>query len=349
MSDGSSGSGKRSGIAAAVAVAQWALMGLTVGLVAWIAWTRRADLAQLLDVSPLLLGLISVSTIATFLVNGIEMKVLVERFGTKLALGETMRLGLMVSTLNYLPMKAGTVLLGVVMRTRHKVRLPHFAALIAGSSVIHLWVGCTLAGALLATGGRLDALTWGLLGVPTGTLVALIVWGNMGAPDRPTHGMSAPLRAALRVVEGLRDIFGDPVLLAKEVAINLVLVLLASARTAWAFEAMSTDVGLDKAIVITAVAIVSARLSVIPGGLGFREGGAAAGAVAVGLGAGLGLASAVIDRAVNLVWLLLLGIPATLYVQRATGLHLHMSLTGSEVEGDGDAASAPAATDGEAS
>jgi uncharacterized membrane protein YbhN (UPF0104 family) len=136
-------------------------------------------------------------------------------------------------------------------------------------------------------------------------------------------------------VDGLGLIFSDPVLVAKEMLINGSLVGLASLRTMWAFQALSTPVAWDKAVVITAIAIFAARLSVIPGGLGFREGGAAAGAVAVGLSSTLGLGTAMIDRAVNLVWLVLLGVPATLYVQRTTGLHVRMSLAGGAVTGEG--------------
>ncbi len=79
---------------------------------------------------------------------------------------------------------------------------------------------------------------------------------------------------------------------------------------------------LRHSLVVAAVGIFAARLSVIPGGLGFKEGGAAAGAAMVGMPAAVGLTVSVIDRAVMLVWLLFLGVPATLYLQRKTGIDL---------------------------
>jgi uncharacterized membrane protein YbhN (UPF0104 family) len=318
-------------------VLQWLLTGGTVVAIGWILWSQRGDFTHLLALDLTTFALMSASAIATFLVNGVEMQVLVAKFGTKIRFAETMRLGLMVSTLNYLPMKTGTMLLGVIMKARHKVQLSDFAALITGSSVVHLWVACTLAGIFRGLDGRVDPLTWGLLAAPSAVLVGFIIWGRLRREASDRSHLRRLVRVGLRAIDGLGLIFADPVLLTKEIIINGSLVVLASLRTMWAFHALSTPVGWDKAVVITAIAIFAARLSVIPGGLGFREGGAAAGAIAVGLSSDLGLGTAVIDRAVNLVWLVLLGVPATLYVQRTTGLHVRMSLAGGAVTGDGAA------------
>ena len=334
----------RGPLAVVAVVFQWLLMLGTLVAIGIIVWLRRGDFARLLSLDLTILGLMSASALATFLVNGVELQVLVAKFGTRIRFAETMRLGLMVSTLNYLPMKTGTMLLGVVMKARHKVQLTDFAALITGSSVVHLWVACTLAGVFRMLDGRIDALSWGLVGVPSAVLLGLVAWGWIRRDGGDRSHLPRLVRGGLRAIDGLGLIFTDPVLLTKEMLINASLVVLASLRTMWALQALSTPVGWDKAVVITAVAIFAARLSIIPGGLGFREGGAAAGALAVGLTSTLGLGSAMIDRAVNLVWLLVLGVPATLYVQRATGLHVRMSLVGGAVSGEGaDEAAAGAA------
>jgi uncharacterized membrane protein YbhN (UPF0104 family) len=324
----------------AAVVGQWVLTLGTVAAIGWIIWSRRSDFEHLLSLSMTTFWLMSASAVLTFIVNGVELQVLVRKFGTRIRFAETMRLGLMVSTLNYLPMKTGTMLLGVVMKARHKVQLTDFAALITGSSVVHLWVACTLAGTFRMVDGRFDSFTWVLLGVPTAVLVGFVVWGRLRREGGDRAHLPRLVRAGMRAIDGLGVIFSDPVLLGKEIVINGSLVGLASLRTMWAFQALSTPVAWDKAVVITAIAIFAARLSVIPGGLGFREGGAAAGAVAMGLSSTLGLGTAMIDRAVNLVWLVLLGVPATLYVQRATGLHVQMSLEGGAVTGEGAAEAA---------
>jgi uncharacterized membrane protein YbhN (UPF0104 family) len=100
------------------------------------------------------------------------------------------------------------------------------------------------------------------------------------------------------------------------------LIVLNGLRIQWSFEAISVDASFAAALVVTAVGVFASRLSVIPGGLGFKEGGSAAGAGLVGIDAALGLAAAVVERAVSLVWLLIIGVPATIYLQRLTGLDL---------------------------
>ena len=92
------------------------------------------------------------------------------------------------------------------------------------------------------------------------------------------------VRAIGRAVDGMSLIYSSGRLLAIEAAINIVLVVLAALRTMWAFESLSVDAGFGVSLVVAAVGIFAARLSVIPGGLGFKEGGAAAGAAMVAYG-----------------------------------------------------------------
>ncbi len=291
-----------------------------VAFVAWILWTRGDDLRSAFALTPALFALISVSTFATFALNGIELQVLAGRFDRHIPGREGLLLGLMVSTLNYLPMKTGTLLNGVLMRARYRVRLADFGALVAGSTVIHLWVAFACAGAALLVEGGDARLAWALLLAPTAAAALLVVWGRTRTTGRFDAHDSRAVRAAARVVDGLGLIFGSGRLLAVELVINFALVGLAALRTMWAFEALSYGATFSESLVVTAVGIFAHRLSVIPGGIGFKEGGAAAGSAMVGIAASLGLAASVIDRAVMLVWLLIMGVPAALYLQRLTGI-----------------------------
>ncbi len=300
---------------------QWVSIIASLAFVGWLLASRGDELRQLLSLTPLLFTLISVSALLTFVVNGIELKVLAEQFGNKIPVKDAFLLGLMVSTLNYLPLKMGTVLNGVILNVRYRLKWSHFAALVAGSSVIHLWVALTLAGiALIFTAP--GPMGWALAGIPTLVVAALVVWGRSRREGRLESHSSKFVRAAGRAVDGLGLIFSNPRLLAIETVLNLMLIGLASLRMMWSFMALSTQVTFLQALVVTSVSIFAARLSVIPGGIGFKEGGAAAGSAMAGLDAGLGLAASVMDRAVTLVWLILLGVPAAIYLQHKTGIDL---------------------------
>lgn len=301
---------------------QWISIVLALGFVAWVLVNNQEQLAQAFDLTPRLFALISISAICTFLINGIELQVLAGRFGSHVPFRESLLLGLMVSTLNYLPMKTGTMLNGVLMRVRYQVSFAHFTALVAGSSVIHLWVATALAGVAMLVLQQSTGFAWALIVGSTGTIVALVIWGVTHSGGRLDEHGNRLVRAFGRAVDGMSLIYSSGRLLLIEAVINVTLVVLAALRTLWALESLSIDAGFPEALVIAGIGIFAARLSVIPGGLGFKEGGAAAGAAMVGLPAAVGLTTSVIDRAVTLVWLLILGVPATLYMQRLTGIDI---------------------------
>lgn len=319
---------------------QWVLLLAAIGFVAWIIVSRGDDLKAALQLTPSIFVFITLSSFATFALNGIELQVLAGRFGRHIPFGEGQILGLMVSTLNYLPMKTGTVLNGVLMRARYKLPLTDFTALVAGSSVIHLWVCGVMAGAALLLGG--GHLGWGLLFLltPTVLVAGLVVWGRMRETGRFETHDSRVVRIAARAVDGVGGIFSDSRLLAKDVAINVGLVTLWAIRSYFSFKALGYDASFGSVLTVTGLGILFTRLSIIPGGVGLRETGAAFGSAITGLPADVGFAASVIDRAVMLFWLLLIGVPASVYLLRKAGVGLDDALRGPEarIEGDDDGA-----------
>jgi uncharacterized membrane protein YbhN (UPF0104 family) len=301
-------------------VGGWISLILAAAFVAWVISSNWDELTQAFSLTPTLFILISFSALATIAVNGIELQVLANVFGARVPFHEGVLLGLVAYTLNYLPMKMGTVLNGVLMKARYGIRLTDFAALVWGSSVVHLWAALVMAGVALAFEGA-STLTWlALTAGPTLAVVLLFVWGRTRREGKLEDHRYRIVRWLGRAVDGIGVIFGNAKLLALEIAINVSLVALAAWRIGWSFEALSTEVTPAQALVVSSMAIFAGRVSVIPGGLGFKEGGAAAGAAMVGVAASIGLAASVIERAVMLVWLLFFGVPATLYLLRTTGI-----------------------------
>jgi len=307
---------------------QWVLLLASVGFVVWILVSRGDDLKAAFRLTPGIFALITLSSFATFALNGIELQVLAGRFGRRIPFLDGQILGLMVSTLNYLPMKTGTVLNGVLLRARYRLPLSDFTALVAGSSVVHLWMCGVMAGVALLLGGGHTA--WGLLFLlaPTAGVAVLVLWGRLRTTGRfDSHGNKF-VRAASRAVDGVGGMFSDGRLLAKDVAINIGLVTLWAARSYWSFQAIGIHASFGSVLTMSALGILFTRLSIIPGGVGLRETGAAFGAAIAGLTAEAGFAASVIDRAVMLVWLLVIGVPASAYMLKVTGVGLEDALRG---------------------
>jgi uncharacterized membrane protein YbhN (UPF0104 family) len=226
------------------------------------------------------------------------------------------------------------------MRARYKLPLSDFTALVAGSSVIHLWMCGAMAGAALLLGG--GHVGWGLLFLitPSVLVAALVVWGRMRTAGRFEGHDSRIVRVLWRVVDGVGGMFSDGGLLAKDVAINIGLVTLWAARSYWSFQAIGINASFGAVLTMSALGILFTRLSIIPGGVGLRETGAALGSAISGLTAEAGFAASVIDRAVMLIWLLVIGVPASAYLLRITGVGLDdaFSAPSGQAEEDTDGA-----------
>lgn len=301
------------------AIFQWALVGATVAVIAWLLYSRREELGQLRRLDLWTLTLASATTILGYYLGGWSLKLQAQRFGAKMTVVDAMLVGLATYTLNYLPMKSGTVLQGAVMKARYGVRLSEFAALITGNHLMSLWGTATMGGLFMSAMGLGGWWAWLLLCLPTATLAVLYVWGRARgerAVDADAHGESRARRAAAVAVEGMWALFRDLPLLAWLSGINIVLVLLQAVRLWLLTEALGVSIGPGASVVVASIALVTYRFSFLPGGLGFREGGMAAGSAAVGLAPAIGLALAVVDRAIDAVWILLLGLPASLYLSR---------------------------------
>lgn len=299
------------------ALAEWALTAATIALIGWLLWSRRAELARALSLDAGTLAAISAGVLVMFLANGFSMRALAKRFDADVPYREAVGLGLMVSALNYLPLKGGTIANGLVLRQRYGIPLARFAALVAANNVVHLWVTTSLSGAVMLLGGVRPELAPWLIVLPTAGVAGLAWWASM------RRTVAEPPSGFLRtLVDGMRTLFADPKLLALLVGVQLVILAGSVTQMYFSFRAVSEPLSVSRATAVTALALITGRLSVLPGGLGFREGGAAVAAVAVGVPAEVGLAAAVIDRAVTMVWVLGLGAPATVYFSRLTGRSL---------------------------
>jgi ubiquinone/menaquinone biosynthesis C-methylase UbiE/uncharacterized membrane protein YbhN (UPF0104 family) len=295
-------------------VAQWALTLLVAGAIIAILVPQREQLAALLQLTPALLAGLSITVLAQFVTNGFVLKYFFEHFRAIVSIRETVVIGLMDATLNYLPMKAGTVATGAVALKRYNVRVSEYAAIVAGATVLNLWVCGLFSGVLLFPSRTPLGLT--LVLAPSVVLAALLWWGRTHAVATGAGGRFR--QAMTRAVRGVQSIFGDHRLLIRLTITNIVRLLAVSGQLYFSFRAVSTPITFAEAVIIGGFATVLGRLSIIPGGLGFREGGVVAAASLVGIDPTVALAASMIDRAAIMVWLALLGLPSSVYVTRTT-------------------------------
>lgn len=292
----------------------WLLTIAVTGAIVWVMIDRWSELPNGVNLSAGFLIGLSLTTLVAFVLNGAVFRAMSEHFGSPLSLKEMVLLGFVNTTLNYMPLKTGLAVNGVIMRDRYRLRFAHWAVLLGGSNLLQLWLWISVAGALLVAGGTTTLLAWGLALAPTLGLAGLMWWGMTHQSTRERESGPRVWRALLAATDGMRQILGQPRLVAEVVLVNAGLLIVSALRFYWCFRMLGIDVSITDTVVLSAVSTVTQRFGILPGGLGFREAGVAAGAAAIGMKAATGLAAAVIDRLVLTFWIGVIGLPVTLWV-----------------------------------
>lgn len=309
MRAGSTRSRAAAALQAVVTVAALAAM-------VFVLSSERERLVAALAIGVVPVFLSGILTLANLAIGSLRLKVMLDRFSA--GVGYLPALGVVIGgyTLNYLPMKAGTVLQGAVLKTRWNVRVAHFAALSAAGQLVSLWSSVTLAGACLALIGGMPIVSAVLLIVPSASLGALVLWARWSSDTRTVHD-NRFVEATRVAVRGLGDLLAHRRVMLVTIAVNLGAVVLVGVRTYVLLEVLATPVSLLDAMVISAFANASHIFGILPGGIGFREGGIVAGAALVGVEPGAALTFALIDRGIDLAVVLVFGVPSALWMARA--------------------------------
>lgn len=298
---------------------QWILTVTVAGAMAFILASNWSELASRLpSVSAGTVAAIAAAGLVLFAFNALVLRALARPFGVHLGLAEAFTIASVDFMLNYLPLKGGTVATGTILWHRYKLAPTRFAAMITGTSIMSLWVDTTLGSGLLLARGVTAAWVWALLLVPTAAVGLLVAWsvrfdGHM--PD--TEHAHWLVRTVNRVLDGLRAIFSDVKLVALMAFYCSMRVTIVGVQLMAAFAALSAPIDLGAGIVMSSLAVLLSTVAIIPGALGFREGGVAGVAALLGFSATVGLAASLIERMVTVALTAAIGIPSAIRISRS--------------------------------
>ena len=104
---------------ALIMTVQWTLTIAVVGGMAFVLASRGAQLSRTPDVLGRNDRMIGVGTFALFIFNALVLQTLARPFDLHLPFVEAFTIALVDATLNYLPLKAGTVATGTILWSRH--------------------------------------------------------------------------------------------------------------------------------------------------------------------------------------------------------------------------------------
>lgn len=299
-------------------------IGYVLGLAALIVMSayvirRRDVVATLRHVRPgHLVGLASVS-LAVSVANGLRFAAAVRVYGLRLTFSAWYGMSVVNTMLNYaLPAQGGTAMKGAYMKRRYGFSYTDFTALTASSELL-----------ALATAGLLGVISWALvpgideagssavLGLLVATILAAVGGVVVLAQPSVLSWMKGKWgRRLARFSDGVRAWASRRVLAGAYAGWTVVWLVLQGLRLGIAFAAVGVAVDPVSLLLIQSLVAISGAVSTIPGNLGLREGVASLSAGLLGLDADLALLASLVDRAVSLVFVIVIGLIYTRVLAR---------------------------------
>lgn len=279
-------------------------------------------LSKLGEISILDFFYLSIFVILVLVFNGIRAKVLTEIFtGNKLHPKEWFGLSMINTLGNYSPMQGGFVARGYYLKNYYKVPYGHFASSILASTLL-----------TFSSYSMISALAIGIYYLSTGTLylapamffLAIAITGlaivfflpEIKRIKRKEGFFWSKIDS---FVDGWDIIRSSKHCIPRLIAIDIVSLAIIAIRFYLAGQILGIGVNFVQAIIIAAMAMVTLLVNITPGAIGIREAIAGFSATLVGTSLTDGVLIASLERAVILFWVLLIGIPYSIYFARHLG------------------------------
>lgn len=274
---------------------------------ALLLWQRRQDLVSVLEVSVLDLFVLSMVVAVTWIVVAGQNFLLYRASGIPVGFWECVLLMAGSGFGNYLPMRLGTVVRAHYLKSVHGFRYARFGSVFGIRTVLLMGasgvLGMTATLVIARGSGRWSGELF--LGFALLTAIPVCAWlvPLPPGPERPSR-----LRAVLHdFAEGARLLREQPL---TSVAVTLLVLtqqLALAARFGVASAITGADLSPGVLLLLAPLAVLTAYLSVTPGGIGVREALMGYATFATGSSFSQGLYVGTIDRAVQIVMVAVLG------------------------------------------
>lgn len=217
--------------------------------------------------------------------------------------------------LNYLPMKAGTVLRANYLKRQYEFSYTHFGLFYLSITLLMTLASSALGLGIMVLGhgisDRADVVLASVfLVLLVGSTVLLVI--HLPLPVGPGRVRSI-LRRLLTARTELSTKRRTMIECFGLLAVNFVL---SAVRLGIIYNAMGVPAPPTTMLVLGSLAFVTMFISLTPGALGLRELVLGAGAAALNIPPETGVLAAMIDRAVALAWSFLIGGPCALWIWR---------------------------------
>ena len=293
----------------------WAFSTLTVGGVAWYLWSSADRLLPLIEV-PMeqTLGVGLLFAVGTLL-NALEFWVLYRRLGARIGVIENWLLYSAGQLLNHAPGQVGTVYRFGYLRTVHRLSYPR-AASGYGANLLLTVVSTGALGLVACLAIGVYQGIWSPILLASFAGLLMVSLAALVVPLPTSKGQGRFARAWRGFQSGWSEVTKHTRTALIVVTIEFIKYAILAVRMKLALSWIGIDQSYGFFLVIAAVTGLVTFLALTPAGVGLRELAIGFAASAMGVEFDLALLGATLDRAVMLVWALLIGTLGLVYTAR---------------------------------
>jgi uncharacterized membrane protein YbhN (UPF0104 family) len=297
---------------------KWLKNLLAVAILAALVWYLARNWQQVENLPRFgwvpLLGVYLVS-LAGAVGTTLAVQRLMASLGTRTMFWDMFVLQNASTLLNYLPMKAGTVLRANYLKRRYGFSYTHFGLYYLSITLLMTLAASALGLGFLVLGhGLTDGNDRELAGLFLALLVASLVL--LLAPLPRPRGPGRLRDRIRRLLAARTELSTKRRTMAECFALMAANFALSAVRLGIIYHALGVPAPASTMLILGSLAFVTMFVSLTPGALGLRELVLWAGAVVLDVPPVAGATAAMIDRAVALAWSFLIGGPCALWIWR---------------------------------
>jgi len=279
---------------------------LAVGFIAWYFIRRHwSEFIGIVDLSPVYLAQMSVLIVLFQTILGVKIRAATRAFDVRLAPGQWFAVAQVNSLLNYLPIRGGPIVSAAYLKGAFDFAYTRYASVLGAgfglTIIVFSTMGCLGIVGMAGSGGE---MLWEVLPVYAVMIVAplgIFLW--MG---KKTGGIRNKTLAGFR--EGWAIIAGNRTCLLTLIIADCCLVMIDSLRIMLSYRVVGVDIPYLAGWAMLPLANLAGVASLVPGGLGVKEGIMGLLSQVAGIGFETGIYATGLDRALLLLWLLILGV-----------------------------------------
>ncbi len=208
---------------------------------------------------------------------------------------------------NYLPLSGGVISNAAYLKVKKGLPITHFISYFAGDTILKIFIYSIL-GILFSFYLYIDQ---GIFNLPTSLLfLALIVLSLLIFTIKLPSSLNRNkfTQKFLKLQDGLQEIKNHPKAMLLSSVIHILVLIILSARLKIIFNELDTEISLFAIFIMTMITNIIRVASIFPGNLGVRESIISILSKLYGVSASIGLVAAIIDRAVVIIVVFIMGV-----------------------------------------